>query len=85
MMSVPKNDAYVCDAVSIGKRLSELRKIHGYTITQMADGLNMPETTLKGYLYGQRNASLQVLWQAVRFFHLNSIEELLGKEPTKHE
>lgn len=84
-MSVSKRDSYFCDAVSIGKRLSELRKIHGYTITQMADGLNMPETTLRGYLYGQRNASLQVLWQAVKFFHLSSIEELLGEEIAKSE
>lgn len=69
--------------MSMGSRLSDLRKRNGLTRKELAEKLNMPETTLRNYELGTREPGHTFLIQIATLFDV-TVDYLLELTDSEH-
>lgn len=69
--------------MSMGSRISDLRKHNGLTRKKLAEKLNMPETTLRNYELGTREPGHAFLIQIAILFDVTS-DYLLELSDNEH-
>lgn len=75
--NVMNNSTIQVDWRETGKKIRELMKAYNYTISGMAEKLNVSEDCLKHYLYGTRKIPIEICKQISLMFAFLTVEEII--------